>query len=69
MKHKVIVTKILRIQVCSTGTIDEALEWVRENHPAGTTNNWCKQDNEKLAPVDCEDPAEQRGRKHYIFEC
>lgn len=66
MKHEITGMGIFNIQVCSEGTEDEALEWVRKNSPAGTTNNWQKQDNEKLKPADC---PETGGRKHYLFVC
>jgi hypothetical protein len=63
-----IITKqsILQCQVCSTGTWDEALEWLQYTNPAGTQNNWQKDERECVAPVQCEEYAE---RKHYVFNC
>lgn len=63
-----IVTKmsLLNIQVCSSESYDEALEWVRLNDPAGTTNNWQKDERPEVAPVSCDSFSD---RKHYIFTC
>ena len=56
----------LNAQVCSSGTWDEALEWIRISNPAGTTNNWLKDEDPALAPVKCSQYPE---RTHYIFNC
>ena len=55
MKHEITRETILRIQVCSEGTEDEALEWLRDTHAAGTTGNWQHTDKPELAPVKCKD--------------
>ncbi len=65
-KHEVARRGILNIQVCSSGTIEEALEWVRNEEPAGTTANWGIDDDPRVAPVQCDDHAD---RKHYVFVC
>lgn len=65
-KHILTKIKLLNCQVCSAGTWDEALEWVCENNPAGTTNNWSKDERPEVAPVKCADHPE---RTHYIFTC
>jgi hypothetical protein len=63
-----ILTKngILDAQVCSTGTYDEALDWIRKVNPAGTSNNWSKNTEGPFAPVRC---AEHPDRTHYMFVC
>lgn len=58
--------KLLSAQVCSTGTEDEALEWLQRTNPAGTTNNWQKEDRPEAAPIHCEKYPE---RTHYLFTC
>lgn len=65
-RHVVTGFSLLNIQVCSEGTLEEALEWVRRNHPAGTSNNWQKDDRPEAAPITC---ADDEGRTHYLFEC
>jgi len=65
-EHEILKTTLLNIAVCSIGTIDEALEWVRKESPAGTTNNWCIDDGPAVAPVKCK---EFPNRTHYIFTC
>lgn len=63
-----IVTKIgfINIQVCSTQSLEEALDWVRRDSPAGTQNNWQVDDRKEVAPVKC---AEYPERTHYVFTC
>lgn len=63
-----ILTKngIIDAQVCSAGTNDEALEWIRTTNPAGTTNNWQKNNDGPYAPVPC---ADDKSRTHYMFIC
>jgi hypothetical protein len=65
-EHTVTKFSIFNIQVCSTGTEDEALKWVQEFNPAGTSNNWQKSEQENLKPVPC---ANGGGRTHYVFSC
>ncbi len=57
---------ILNIWVCSFLTEDEALAWVQEASPAGTTNNWQKTEKEHQRPVKCSDGG---GKTHYQFQC
>lgn len=66
--EKFILTKnfILDAQVCAEATYDEALEWIRKENPAGTQNNWSKNEGENFAPVTCADHPE---RTHYAFVC
>lgn len=64
--HEITRMGLLNIQVCSTKTESEALEWVKLENPAGTTNNWVLSDDEKLKPVTC---TEHPDRKHYVFTC
>lgn len=64
--HILTKTSILQAQVCSTGSWDEALEWLRHYNPAGTQNNWQKDERSCVAPVQCSDHPE---RTHYIFNC
>jgi hypothetical protein len=65
-KHVITFEKILNIQVCSAGTQEEALHWLRTEREAGTQNNWQIDKRECVAPVKClEDPT----RTHYIFTC
>lgn len=64
--HEVTRCGIFDCQVCSSGTEDEALDWVRSANPAGTTNNWQKSDEESRRPVPC---ANGNGRTHYLFIC
>lgn len=67
--HVVTRVGIVNCQVCSTGTQEEALEWVRTNEPAGTQNNWQAIDygaQPEMAPVRCD---KNNGRVHYMFVC
>ena len=66
-KHILTISGALQAQVCSEGTWDEALEWLRLNNPAGTIGNWFKHDDEKdFQPVKC---ADHKNRTHYMFKC
>ncbi len=65
-EHQVTKMSLFDIQVCSTGTEDEALAWVRDACPAGTSRNWQKQEDPNLAPIAC---ANGNGRKHYVYNC
>lgn len=65
-KHELTRMTALCAQVCSEGTEEEALAWVRYRHQAGTTNNWCKSDHDEHKPVVC---ADYPDRKHYVFIC
>jgi len=52
--------------VCGEGTAEEAEEWIRVNHPAGTTGNWHLATEDHQKPVPCDvDPK----RTHYMFVC
>jgi hypothetical protein len=66
-QHQIIYTDLLNARVCSTGTWDDALEWLRATSPAGTEDNWQKKQTPVEAlPVPCADvPA----RTHYMFIC
>lgn len=58
---------LLFIRVCSDGTEEETLDWLRTNHPAGTENNWQISEEENRRPVPCaEDPDK---KTHYFFVC
>lgn len=63
-----ILTKngLLDAQVCSAGTYDEALAFIQGTNPAGTQNNWQKNEGGNFAPVKCADNPE---RTHYMFIC
>lgn len=65
-KHIQTKMSILNTQVCSAGTWDEALDWLQRTSPAGTQNNWQKDERPEVAPVQC---AEYPDRKHYVFNC
>ena len=71
-KHELNRVSIFNISICSTGTENEALEYARSCHAAGTSNNWQKyewsqcEDYKQFAPVKC---AEHSERNHYIFFC
>jgi hypothetical protein len=70
-KHVVTRMSLLNIQVCSSGTYDEALDFVQSESPAGTRNNWQKIEEtdenwENLKPCKCDDFP---GRTHYLFVC
>jgi len=65
--HQLIYSDILNARVCSDGTWNEALEWLRATNPAGTQNNWQKKDGLPQAlPVKC---ADNPARAHYMFIC
>lgn len=64
--HEVIRCGLFDCQVCSTGTEDEALDWLRSASPAGTTYNWQKSDAESHRPVACSNGG---GKMHYLFVC
>ena len=67
MKNEIIYMDLLNVRVCSEGTWDEALEWLRSTNPAGTSNNWEKKTEPKEAlPVAC---VNGKGRTHYTFIC
>ncbi len=53
-------------RVCSDGTEQETLDWLRTTSPAGTSNNWqiCNEANKR--PVPC---ADNPNRTHYMFTC
>lgn len=53
-------------QVCSLGTYDEALDYIRSQNPAGTEFNWSKNEEGKFAQVKCSEYPE---RTHYMFVC
>ena len=65
-RHELIMNGILKARVCSSGTWDEALEWIRQENPAGTQNNWSKDESINCRPVTCSDDP---GRKHFMFVC
>lgn len=66
--EKFILTKngLLDAQVCTEVTYDEALDWIRNTNPAGTQNNWGKNEKGNFAPVKCGSHPE---RTHYMFIC
>lgn len=66
MQHKVTGQTVFNIQICSEGSYDEALKWVRIHSPSGTRNNWVKDERPEMAPVKC---ADFPNRYHYIFRC
>jgi hypothetical protein len=57
---------MLQAQVCGDGSWDEALEWIRLHHPAGTEANWQKDERPEVVPVIC---GQNPKRTHYIFVC
>jgi hypothetical protein len=65
-KHVLTRMGIFNCQVCSAGSIQEALEWLQYNHPAGTQNNWKIDDRDCVKPVKCNSDDK---RKHYVFTC
>ena len=65
-KHIMTKMGLLNAQVCSEGTLEEALAWLRASNPAGTSNNWGKDERPEVSPVKCADYPE---RTHYIFTC
>lgn len=65
-RHILTRSGILQAQVCSEGDWDEALEFIRRTNPAGTMNNWGKDEREGCAPVKC---IVHPDRTHYMFVC
>jgi hypothetical protein len=65
-KHILIAHSLLDARVCSKGTYDEALEWIRTENPAGTSLNWAKHEDGPYAPLTCADDPK---RTHYMFNC
>ena len=66
---EILRSSLLNIQVCSSLSEEETLEWLRRVSPAGTSANWGfqrKDDKDYLAPVQCVDDPK---RTHYIFRC
>lgn len=53
-------------RVCGEGTAEEAEQWIRTYHPAGTTANWSLSKEEHRKPVPCSDDPK---RTHYMFQC
>lgn len=67
MTCKLIFMDMLNARVCSDGTWDETLEWIRTTNPAGTTGNWSKKEEPEAAlPIACADDPK---RTHYMFHC
>jgi len=65
-KHEITMVKVVDAQVCSTGTWDEALEYLQRKYPSGTLLNWQKNEKPEFAPLPC---ANGGGRTHYMFVC
>ena len=65
-KGELIFMNLLLCRVCYEGSWDEALEWVRKNNPAGTSNDWSKAERKNQRPVRC---ADNPKRWHYMFQC
>lgn len=65
-RHILTLNSLIHAQVCSEGDYTQALEWIRINNPAGTHNNWMKNEKGEYAPVKCEKYPE---RTHYMFIC
>lgn len=65
-KHILTKMSLLQAQVCSNGTLKEALSWMRNKNAAGTTANWCESKEDIYKPIQCDDHAD---RQHYMFEC
>ncbi len=65
-KHILTKNGIIDAQVCSEGTYDEALAYIQSQNPAGTENNWSKNEEGNFAPVKC---ASHPERTHYMFVC
>lgn len=65
-KHIITHVGIVDAQVCSAGTYEEALSFIRSSHPAGTQNNWQKNEDGNFAPIACNDNPK---RTHYMFNC
>ena len=63
-RHILTKSGIMDAQVCSEGTYDEALAFIRTTNPAGTTNNWSKNEGGAFAPIPC---ADNPKRTHYMF--
>lgn len=60
---------LLYAWVCSRLSEEESLEWLRKNHPAGTSGNWGKinyGEHPESKPVKCSDYPD---RMHYQFVC
>ena len=69
MKCEVVFQNLFNIRVCSDGSEDETLEWVKIHSPSGTEGNWDKWDYVKYPnkkPVEC---SRGGGCKHYMFGC
>lgn len=65
-KHILTKNGLMDAQVCSAGTYDEALEWLKTTNPAGTHLNWSKNGEGAFAPIAC---ADHPDRTHYMFIC
>lgn len=65
-KHIITKAGIFDAQVCSTGTYDEALSFLRVYNPSGTENGWQKNEEGDFAPIKC---ASHPERTHYMFIC
>lgn len=65
-KHVLIANGVFDARVCSEGNYDEALEFIQNTNPAGTSLNWQKHDEGAFAPAKC---AEDPKRTHYMFQC
>ena len=64
--HVLLAMGVFDARVCSSGTYEDALYWIRSRHPSGTAGNWQKHDEGKFAPIPCSD---DRQRTHYMFSC
>ncbi len=65
-KDEVTCWSLFNAQVCSKGTWDEALDFIRAEMPAGTSGNWFKSESPNHAPVKCHDHSD---RQHFMFVC
>ena len=65
-KHILTKNGMFQAQVCSNGTFNEALEWLKTTNPAGTSGNWQKDESKAMSPVECNN---DQTRYHYMFIC
>lgn len=65
--NEIIASSLLSINICSSLSYREGLEWVRENSPSGTSMNWQEyKGTECQREVQCD---QDKNKKHYVYVC
>lgn len=63
-KHSILQERLYNVCVCSSGSINDALEWLRTTHESGTKGNWVIDTRPCVSPVKCN---LDENKMHYVF--